>query len=185
MMGASKHFKITGAAFAALVVSVATSSCGWLPKKVTEKDCTDWSDKFAKLTKDAVNDNMKKCGKKAVKAGADKGKEKDEEKTLDSALGDTIDKQAKELTKGCVSQVGKSYIAKDADCYMKASKMGEWASCNFQTPFFTDFSDMAKDFDKKFQASCDEGIDTAKSKGDDKGDKGKKKGDDDDDDDKK
>jgi len=176
-MGASKKFGVTSAAFAALVVSVATSSCGWLPKKVTEKDCNDWGDKFSKLTKDAFNENMKKCGKKATKDGdkAAKEAEADIEKEADKTFAKAIDEQTKELVKGCVTQVGKSYIAKDADCYMKASKMADWGSCSFQTPFFTDFSDLGKSFDKTMQSKCDEGIDQAKAN----------KGGDDDEDDKK
>ena len=171
-MGASKKFGVTSAAFGALVVAVATSSCGWLPKKVTDKDCGDWGDKFAAMTKDAFNENMKKCGKKALKAEGDKGKdsdakkaEKDAEKSADKAFSDLVDKQTKELVTGCKTQSGKNYIAKDADCYMKAGKMKDWAACNFQTPFFQDFATLGDTFDKQMQASCDEGIDKAKAGG--------------------
>lgn len=173
-MGAGKKFGVTTFAFGALVVGIATSSCGWLPKKVTEKDCNDWGDKFSKLTKDAFNENMKKCGKKALGSEGDKGKaddakkaEKDAEKTADKAFSDLVDKQTKELVKGCITQTGKNYIAKDADCYMKASKMKEWGDCKFETPFFQDFATLGSTFDKQMQDSCQEGIDKAKGGGKD------------------
>ncbi len=186
-MRASKNFGITSAAFAGLVICVATSSCGWLPKKVTDKDCEDWGDKFSKMTKDAFNENMKKCGKKATKDGDKDAKkaEKDVEDAADKNFADLVDKQTKELTKGCKTQTGKSYIAKDATCYMGASKMADWGNCKFETPFFQDFSDLGKTFDKQMQASCDEGIEKAKTGGgkEDKADKkdDKKKDDDGDD----
>ena len=61
---------------------------------------------------------------------------------------------------------------------MKASKMADWGNCKFETPFFQDFSDLGKTFDKQMQASCDEGIEKAKAEKGGKDDKKDEKKDD-------
>jgi hypothetical protein len=48
---------------------------------------------------------------------------------------------------------------------MRAKKLADWKTCNFKTPFFSDFSTLSETFEKTFQAKCDEGIDNAKAGG--------------------
>jgi len=175
-MRARSNLKLSSFAFAALVVGLATSSCGFLPKKVTKEDCEKWGDQFATLTKEAFAKEMKKCvGKVKDEVGEDKDAKKaskDANKVFDKEIDDLKEK----IVKGCADQEGKSYISKDADCYMKAKELKEWKTCDFKTPFFTDFSTLAETFGKTMQGKCDEGIEKGKAKGGG----GKKKGGDDD-----
>ena len=161
-MGAGKKLGVSTFAFGALVVAVATSSCGWLPKKVSEKDCNDWGDKLSKMMNSAADADFKKCQKAVGGKGG-----KDVEKAADKAMSKQIDTITKSVVEQCTTQTGKTYIAKDADCYMKADKLQDWANCKFETPFFQDFATMGNDFDKQFLASC-EGA--AKGGGGSKGD---------------
>ena len=172
-MRARSNLKLSSFAFAALVVGLATSSCGFLPKKVTKEDCEKWGDQFATLTKEAFAKEMKKC---AGKIGDEGGDKKKAEKAGNAAFDNEIDDLKSKIVKGCADQEGKSYISKDADCYMKAKELKEWKTCDFKTPFFTDFSTLAETFGKTMQGKCDEGIEKGKSKGG-----GKKKGGGDDD----
>ncbi len=168
-----RNIKVSSIAFAALVVGLATSSCGFLPKKVTKEECEKWGEQFATLTKEAFAKEMKKCADKMTDDASDKKKaEKAGNKAFDKEIDDLKDK----IVKGCADQEGKSYIAKDADCYMKAKELKEWKTCDFKTPFFTDFSDLAEKFGKTIQGKCDETIDKKGGKGGG----GKKKGGDDD-----
>ncbi|GAC1352692.1 MAG: hypothetical protein NVSMB1_18090 [Polyangiales bacterium] len=173
---------------AAAALAVATTACGFLPKKVTKDECDKWGDHFVALTKDASANEVKKCMAK-LDPEADL---KAAESAANKAANAGIDKLREDIVKGCVSQEGKSYIAKDADCYMKAKALKDWKSCDFKTPFFTDFSTLSESVEKDFQANCDEGLDkakrgaadreksdTTKDKGDKKRDKKEKKGDDD------
>ena len=149
-MGAGKKFGFSSFAFGALVVGIATSSCGWLPKKVSEKDCNDWGDKLSKMMNTAADEDFKKCQKDTGGKGG-----KDVEKAADKAMAKQIDEITKDVVKQCVTQTGKTYIAKDADCYMKATKLKDWADCKFETPFFQDFATMGSDFDKQFMEGCE------------------------------
>ncbi len=96
------------------------------------------------------------------------------EKAGNKAFDKEIDELKDKIVKGCSDQEGKSYITKDADCYMKAKELKEWKTCDFQTPFFTDFSTLAETFGKSIQSKCDENVDKKGGKA------GKKKGGDDD-----
>jgi hypothetical protein len=165
------YSKVTSIAFVGLVLGIATSSCGFLPKKVTKEECEKWGDKFATVAKEAFEKETKKCFEKAT--GGDDSKKM--QKEAKKAANEQLDKVKETIVKGCSDQEGKNYISKDADCYMKASELKDWKTCSFDTPFFKDFSTMAESFSKEFQKGCDEGIDKGK-----KGGGGKKKGGDDD-----
>ena len=167
-MRASLNLKITSAAFAALVVCVGTSSCGWLPKKVTVEDCKKWGDQYAKLMKVQAGDSMKKCGKKALSAEGDKGKaadakkqEDDAVKAADKMVDDMVDDSAKDIVSQCSAQAGATYTGKDGTCFLAASTTADWDKCNFETPFFKSFASMGSDLDKEIQKGCDQGIQKA------------------------
>ncbi len=133
-------------------------------QKVTAANCEVWGDKFSVAVKKAFADNMKKCGKKATKDGDKEAKqtEKEVEEAANKSFDELVDKQTKELIKGCKTQAGKDYLTKDAKCYLEASKIADWGKCKFETPFFQDFSDLGSTFDKTMQESCDDGIEKAK-----------------------
>jgi hypothetical protein len=159
------NFSASSIACAALAIGLATSSCGFLPKKVTKEECEKWGDQFATMVKDAFAKEMKKCAGKVADETGDKADKKKAEKAGNAAFDKEIDGLKDTIVKGCSDQEGKSYISKDADCYMKAKELKDWKTCDFKTPFFTDFSDLAEKFGKTMQGKCDEGIEKGKAKG--------------------
>jgi hypothetical protein len=114
---------------------------------LTEKDCNRWADHFSTRLKDATERRVAECD---AKAG---GPIETDAQDLEVA-GKEASRLHALIVDQCSQQAGAKYPKKDAACFVGSKKMEEWASCNFESAFFSDYATVAKNHKKLFDERC-------------------------------
>jgi hypothetical protein len=148
------------AALGVVALASAPLACGRIPRQVHRSDCEAWSGHFIELTKQSYASIRARCwsGNGLKIAQTDDPKKK----LLLQADPDAVSKLDKErdsIVEQCASQDGAKYYPPDAECLMRAQKLGDVRSCKFKTPFFASLADVVTALDKQVNDVCGAGVD--------------------------
>lgn len=109
------------AALLAVTALLGLAACGWVPKRVTEKDCADWSEHLVQIVRTDVSDRLEH--------GCDA--EESAKKLLVSSIERLFDRE--KLLQDCRQQVGKFAPRTQTECLTKAQKIADLEACRGST----------------------------------------------------